>query len=147
MHRQVDAPTLMAQHGQGVLQLLHHGPGGAGGIGQAELLVAGIALEARHGIGVRAFGQREAPGAVVVGVAFQHTDGGQPIEQAVERHPVHGRPPAGQGRQLGDLRQAIALTLRQQAWVNALRQYLQVLAGAAVVEGVSLDAAESPLVQ
>ena len=37
--------------------------------------------------------------------------------------------------------------LRQQAWVNALRQYLQLLAGAAVVEGVALDAADSPLVQ
>ena len=42
---------------------------------------------------------------------------------------------------------AIALTLRQQAWVNALRQYLQLLAGAATVEGVMLDAADTPLVQ
>jgi peptidyl-prolyl cis-trans isomerase C len=31
--------------------------------------------------------------------------------------------------------------------VNALRQYLQVLAGRAEIEGVDLDAAESPLVQ
>ena len=53
-----------------------------------------------------------------------------------------GRPPAFE-----DVRPAVALTLRQQAWVNALRQYLQLLAGAAVVEGVALDAAESPLVQ
>jgi peptidyl-prolyl cis-trans isomerase C len=45
------------------------------------------------------------------------------------------------------VRSAVALTLRQQAWVSALRQYLQVLAGAAVLEGVSLDAAETPLVQ
>ena len=46
-----------------------------------------------------------------------------------------------------DVRGAVALTLRQQAWVNALRQYLQVLAGDAVLEGVSLEAAETPLVQ
>ncbi len=54
---------------------------------------------------------------------------------------------AGHQPAFEDVRQAIALTLRQQAWVNALRQYLQLLAGAAVVEGVALDAAESPLVQ
>ncbi|MCI5067999.1 MAG: peptidylprolyl isomerase, partial [Acidovorax sp.] len=53
-----------------------------------------------------------------------------------------GRQPAFE-----EVRQAIAVTLRQQTWVNALRQYLQVLAGAAVLEGVVLDAAETPLVQ
>lgn len=53
----------------------------------------------------------------------------------------------GQQPSFEQVRQAIALTLRQQAWVNALRQYLQLLAGAAVVEGVALDAADSPLVQ
>jgi len=46
-----------------------------------------------------------------------------------------------------DVRGAVALALRQQAWVNALRQYLQLLAGAAVLEGVTLDAADTPLVQ
>ncbi|TDP62277.1 peptidylprolyl isomerase [Roseateles toxinivorans] len=46
-----------------------------------------------------------------------------------------------------EVHQAVALVLRQQAWVNALRQYLQVLAGAAELQGVSLDAAETPLVQ
>ena len=46
-----------------------------------------------------------------------------------------------------EVRAAVALTLRQQAWVNALRQYLQVLAGNADLEGVSLEAAETPLVQ
>ena len=54
---------------------------------------------------------------------------------------------AGHQPAFEDVRQAIALTLRQQAWVNALRQYLQLLAGAAVVEGVQLDAADTPLVQ
>jgi peptidyl-prolyl cis-trans isomerase C len=54
---------------------------------------------------------------------------------------------AGQPPAFEDVRAAVALTLRQQAWVNALRQYLQVLAGAAHLEGVTLDAADSPLVQ
>lgn len=42
---------------------------------------------------------------------------------------------------------AVANALRQQAYVTAVRQYLQLLAGQAVVEGVDLDAAETPLVQ
>jgi Mg2+-importing ATPase len=37
--------------------------------------------------------------------------------------------------------------LRQQAFVTALKQYLSLLAGQAVVEGVELDAADTPLVQ
>lgn len=42
---------------------------------------------------------------------------------------------------------AVAMALRQQAWVTALRQCLQLLAGQAAVEGIDLDAANSPLVQ
>ena len=42
---------------------------------------------------------------------------------------------------------AVAQSLRQQAFATALRQYLQVLAGQARVEGIDLDAADSPLVQ
>jgi peptidyl-prolyl cis-trans isomerase C len=45
------------------------------------------------------------------------------------------------------VRGAVATALRQQAYVTALRQYLQLLAGAAAVEGVALDAADTPLVQ
>lgn len=54
---------------------------------------------------------------------------------------------AGTAAEFDAVRATVALTLRQQAWVNALRQYLQVLAGAAELEGVSLEAAETPLVQ
>ena len=46
-----------------------------------------------------------------------------------------------------DVQASVALVLRQQTWVNALRQYLQLLAGQAEVEGVELDAASTPLVQ
>jgi peptidyl-prolyl cis-trans isomerase C len=46
-----------------------------------------------------------------------------------------------------EVRNAVAARLRQQSWVQALRQYLQVLAANATLEGVTLAAAESPLVQ
>jgi peptidyl-prolyl cis-trans isomerase C len=45
------------------------------------------------------------------------------------------------------VRGAVALALRQQAFVTALRQYLSVLGGQATLQGVALDAADSPLVQ
>lgn len=45
------------------------------------------------------------------------------------------------------VRGAVALALRQQSFVSALRQYLQLLAGAAQLEGVELDSADTPLVQ
>jgi len=45
------------------------------------------------------------------------------------------------------VREAVALALRQQSCVTALRQYLIVLAGQANVQGVALDASATPLVQ
>ena len=42
---------------------------------------------------------------------------------------------------------AVAVALRQQGYVTALRQYLQLLAGAAMLEGIDLDGATTPLVQ
>jgi peptidyl-prolyl cis-trans isomerase C len=46
-----------------------------------------------------------------------------------------------------DVRAAVAQSLRQQAFATALRQYLQLLAGQARVEGVALDQSSTPLVQ
>jgi peptidyl-prolyl cis-trans isomerase C len=85
---------------------------------------------------------REVFGGAEIGVLARlvHSRFGLHVVEVVARDP--GRQPAFE-----EVRQAIALTLRQQTWVNALRQYLQVLAGAAVLEGVVLDAAETPLVQ
>ena len=85
---------------------------------------------------------REVFGSSEIGVLARlvHSRFGLHVVEVVARE-------AGQQPAFEDVRQAIALTLRQQAWVNALRQYLQLLAGAAVVEEVALDAAESPLVQ
>ena len=45
------------------------------------------------------------------------------------------------------VRGAVANSLRQQGFVTALRQYLQLLAGAAAIEGVDLEGAATPLVQ
>ncbi len=85
---------------------------------------------------------REVFGSAEIGVLARlvHSRFGLHVVEVVARDP-------GQQPSFEEVRQAIALTLRQQAWVNALRQYLQLLAGAAVVEGVQLDAAETPLVQ
>jgi peptidyl-prolyl cis-trans isomerase C len=44
------------------------------------------------------------------------------------------------------VRSAVAQALRQQAFATALRQYLALLAGRAAVDGVDLDAADTPLV-
>jgi peptidyl-prolyl cis-trans isomerase C len=45
------------------------------------------------------------------------------------------------------VRSAVAQSLRQQSFATALRQYLQLLAGRADVQGVELEAAATPLVQ
>ena len=85
---------------------------------------------------------REVFGGQEIGVLSRlvHSRFGLHVVEVVARDA--GRQPAFE-----EVREAVALTLRQQAWVNALRQYLQLLAGAAVVEGVALDAADTPLVQ
>uniref|UniRef100_UPI0035ADC2EC peptidylprolyl isomerase n=1 Tax=Hylemonella sp. TaxID=2066020 RepID=UPI0035ADC2EC len=54
---------------------------------------------------------------------------------------------AGTDRPFEVVHGAIAMTLRQQSYVTALRQYLALLAGQAEIEGVELDAADTPLVQ
>ncbi len=54
---------------------------------------------------------------------------------------------AGHAPDFEAVRGAVALALRQQSFVSALRQYLQLLAGAAHIEGVALDSADTPLVQ
>ena len=42
---------------------------------------------------------------------------------------------------------AVRMTLKQQTYVTALRQYLSLVAGEAIVQGVDLEAADTPLVQ
>lgn len=45
------------------------------------------------------------------------------------------------------VREAVRQTLERQAYATALRQYVQLLAGQARLEGIDLDAASTPLVQ
>lgn len=54
---------------------------------------------------------------------------------------------AGALQSFESVKGAIAQLLRQQAYMTALRQYLSLLAGAAELSGIALDAADSPLLQ
>jgi len=85
---------------------------------------------------------RELFGHAEVGVLprLVHSRFGLHIVEVLEREP-------GVAQSFESVRGAVAMALRQQAFVTALRQYLSVLAGAATVEGVELDPADTPLVQ
>ncbi len=85
---------------------------------------------------------RELFGRIEIGVLprLVHSRFGLHVVEVLERE-------AGVAQSFESVRGAVANTLRQQAFVTALKQYLQLLAGQAVVEGVELDAADTPLVQ
>ena len=85
---------------------------------------------------------RELFGHVEVGVLprLVHSRFGLHVVEVIERE-------GGVAQSFESVRGAVATALRQQTYVAALRQYLQVLAGQAVIEGVDLEAASSPLVQ
>ena len=85
---------------------------------------------------------RELFGHVEVGVLprLVHSRFGLHVVEVLERE-------GGVPQSFESVRGAVAMALRQQAWVTALRQCLQLLAGQAEIEGIDLDAAHSPLVQ
>lgn len=85
---------------------------------------------------------RELFGHSEVGVLprLVHSRFGLHIVEVLEREPGVAQP-------FESVRGAVSLSLRQQTYITALRQYLQLLAGEAVVEGVALDASDTPLVQ
>jgi peptidyl-prolyl cis-trans isomerase C len=85
---------------------------------------------------------REIFGNKEVGVLARlvHSRFGLHVVEVLERE-------AGTQQAFEAVRGAVESTLRQQAYVAAMRQYLQVLAGAATLEGVDLEAAATPLVQ
>ncbi len=85
---------------------------------------------------------RELFGRIEVGVLprLVHSRFGLHIVEVLEREPGTAQP-------FEAVRGAVAMALRQQSWVTALRQYLQLLAGEARLEGVDLDAATTPLTQ
>ena len=85
---------------------------------------------------------RELFGHVEVGVLprLVHSRFGLHMVEVLEREPGVAQP-------FEAVRGAVAMALRQQTYVTALRQYLRLLAGQAAVEGVELEAADTPLVQ
>ncbi len=85
---------------------------------------------------------RELFGRIEVGVLprLVHSRFGLHVVEVLQRE-------AGVAQSFESVHGAVANSLRQQAYVTALKQYLSLLAGQAVVEGVELDAADTPLVQ
>ena len=85
---------------------------------------------------------RELFGHTEVGVLprLVHSRFGLHVVEVLQREP-------GQAQSFESVRGAAAMALRQQTYITALRQYLQLLAGAAALHGVELDAADTPLVQ
>ena len=85
---------------------------------------------------------RELFGHIEIGVLprLVHSRFGLHVVEVLEREPGVAQP-------FDSVHGAVAMALRQQAFVTALRQYLLLLAGEAAVEGVDLDAADTPLVQ
>jgi peptidyl-prolyl cis-trans isomerase C len=85
---------------------------------------------------------REIFGHVEIGVLprLVHSRFGLHVVEVLERK-------GGEPQSFASVRGAVAMALRQQTYVTALRQCLQLLAGQATVEGVDLDAAQTPLVQ
>ena len=85
---------------------------------------------------------REIFGRADVGVLprLVHSRFGLHVVEVLSREP-------GIAQSFADVHGAVANSLRQQAYVTALRQYLSLLAGEARVEGVDLDASDTPLVQ
>ena len=85
---------------------------------------------------------RELFGHAEVGVLprLAHSRFGLHVVEVLQREP-------GVAQAFESVRCAVVTSLRQQAYVTALRQFLQVLTGQAVVQGVELDASNTPLVQ
>ncbi|MED5621884.1 peptidylprolyl isomerase [Ideonella sp. BN130291] len=69
-----------------------------------------------------------------------HSRFGLHVVEVLQRNPGTAQPYEA-------VRGAVALALRQQVYVTALRQYLQLLAADADIVGVDLAASDSPLVQ
>jgi len=85
---------------------------------------------------------RELFGHAEVGVLprLVHSRFGLHIVEVLAREPGVAQP-------FDAVRGAVSMALRQQSYVTALRQYLSLLAGQASIEGVELEAADTPLVQ
>jgi peptidyl-prolyl cis-trans isomerase C len=85
---------------------------------------------------------RELFGHVEVGVLprLVHSRFGLHVVEVIERNP-------GVMQDYESVRGAVALALHQHTYITALRQFLQLLASEADVEGIVLETADTPLVQ
>jgi peptidyl-prolyl cis-trans isomerase C len=85
---------------------------------------------------------RDVFGKAEVGVLprLVHSRFGLHVVEVLAREP-------GVAPEFEAVKSAVAQTLRQQTFTTALRQFLQLLAGQAQVEGVDLEASATPLVQ
>lgn len=85
---------------------------------------------------------KELFGQADVGVLARlvHSRFGLHVVDVLQREPGLPQP-------FESVRGAVSMSLRQKTYVTALRQYLRLLAGAAQLEGVDLEAADTPLVQ
>ncbi len=85
---------------------------------------------------------RELFGHAEVGVLprLVHSRFGLHVVEVLKREP-------GMLQPFESVHGAVAMSLRQQSYVTAVRQYLRLLAGEATVEGVELEKAHTPLVQ
>jgi peptidyl-prolyl cis-trans isomerase C len=85
---------------------------------------------------------KEIFGLTDVGVLprLVHSRFGLHVVEVLEREP-------GAPQSFESVHGAVAMALRQTSFVTALRQYLSLLAGQAVVDGVDLETADTPLVQ
>lgn len=86
------------------------------------------------------FGQTEGTANVGVLPRLVHSRFGLHVVEVLARDP-------GQAQPYEAVSEAVAQSLRQQAWITALQQTMRVLASRWEVQGVDLDAADSPLIQ
>ncbi|MGV3572892.1 MAG: peptidylprolyl isomerase [Ramlibacter sp.] len=145
----VDVPALAARAEQALLELvrkdappqrfgalareLSNCPSGAEGGELGWVAPEQLAEELARAL----FGEVEPEGLVPRLVPSRY---GFHVVEVLERQP---------GREVGfaEVRERIGMELAQRARATALHQYIRVLAGAAVVEGVELEGAATPLVQ
>jgi peptidyl-prolyl cis-trans isomerase C len=85
---------------------------------------------------------KELFGHAEVGVLprLVHSRFGLHVVEVLQREP-------GVSLAFESVRGTVSMSLRQKTYVTALRQYLRLLAGQASVEGVELEAADTPLLQ
>ena len=113
-------------------QMLSNCPSGAEG-GQLGWLTSG---DCAPEFAKEIFGHQE------VGVLprLVHSRFGLHVVEVLAREP-------GKDQPFEAVRGAVAMALQQKTYVTALKQYLSLLAGAAKLQGIDLEAADSPLVQ